>query len=193
MNLTKIKDKGFSLEPEEVTTLAHERAKDLFVSKQLYCSEAVLLTLNHGLGGDMSDELAIRLSSTLPEGLSGSGCLCGALGGATLALGLFLGRDRPGGRRDRYHALSGTRELHDLFKKRFGATCCRVLSRRVKDLPKEHFEQCADMTGAAAGLATAIILRERPEIIRQVDFAFLNKRESKMSSLVRKAVNSVIF
>ncbi|HIJ36997.1 MAG TPA: hypothetical protein HPP59_06975, partial [Deltaproteobacteria bacterium] len=95
MRLTKIKDRGLSPEPEEVSQLAKERAKDFFVSKQLYCSEAVLVTINHGLGGGMSDELAIRLSSTLPEGLAGSGCLCGALGGAILALGLFLGRDRP--------------------------------------------------------------------------------------------------
>ena len=193
VRLAKIKDRGLSPEPKEVSQLAQERAKDFFVSKQLYCSEAVLVTINHGLGGGMSDELAIRLSSTLPEGLAGSGCLCGALGGAILALGLFLGRDRPGDRRDRHHALLGTRELHDLFKKRFGATCCRVLSRKVKDLPKEHFEQCADLTGSAAGLATGIILRERPGIIRQVDYVFFNKRESKMGSLVRKAVNSVIF
>ena len=193
MNLAKIRDRNLSPEPEEISRLAGERAQDYFVSKQLYCSEAVLMTINHGLGGGMSDELAIRLSSTLPEGLAGSGCLCGALGGAILALGLFLGRDRLGGRRDRYHALSGTKELHDQFKKRFGATCCRVLSRKVKDIPKEHFEQCAGLTGAAAELATAIILRERPEIIHRVDSAFLNKRESKMGSLVRKAVNSVMF
>ena len=188
-----MKDRRPPPRPEEISQLAQERAKDFFLSKQLFCSEAVLLTLNHGLDGGMSDELAIRISSTLPEGLAGSGCLCGALGGATLALGLFLGRDRLAGRRDRNHALLGTRELHDLFKKQFGATCCRVLSRKVKDLPKQHFEQCAGMTGTAAALATQIILRERPEIIRQVDYAFLNKRESKMGSLVRKTVNSVIF
>ncbi len=193
MPLAKIKNRVLSPKPEEISQLTQERAKNFFLSKQLFCSEAVLLTLNHGLDGGMSDELAIRLSSTLPEGLAGSGCLCGALGGAVLALGLFLGRDRPGGRRDRNHALLGTRELHHLFKSRFGATCCRVLSRRVKDLPKQHFEQCAGMTGTAAGLATKIILRERPEIITQIDYAFLNKRESKVGSLVRKTVNSVIF
>ena len=44
----------------------------------------------------------------------------------------------------------------------------------------------------AAGLATGIIIRERAEIIRQVDYVFFNKRESKMGSLVPKAVNSVI-
>ena len=192
MNLTKINDRILSLDPEEIATLAQKRARDLFESKQLYCSEAVLFTLNHGLGGGMSDELAIRISSTLPEGLSGSGCLCGALGGAALGMGLFLGRDRLGGRCDRYHALSGTRELHDRFKEKFGATCCRVLSRKVKDVPKKHFEQCAGMTGAAAGFAATIILRECPEIIGQVDIPFLNKKESKMGSLVRKAVNSVI-
>lgn len=192
VNLIKIKDRGLSPELKEVSQLAQERAKNFFMSKQLYCSEAVLVTLNHGLGGELTDELAVRLSSTLPEGLAGSGCLCGSLGGAILALGLFLGRDRPGGQCDKHHALTGTKELHDLFKKRFGATCCRVLSRKVKDLPKQHFEQCVGLTGFAAGLAAEIILRERPRIIKQVDYAFLKKRESKMISLVRKAVNSVI-
>ncbi|MCJ7809931.1 MAG: C-GCAxxG-C-C family protein, partial [Desulfobulbaceae bacterium] len=116
---------------------------------------------------------------------------CGALNGGTMALGLFIGRNGPGFF-NRRPVMQATRELHRQFKRRFGATCCRVLSRKVKDLPKEHFEQCADLTGAAAGLATGIILRERPEIIRQVDYVFFNKRESKMGSLVRKAVNSVI-
>ncbi|MBW2709531.1 MAG: C_GCAxxG_C_C family protein [Deltaproteobacteria bacterium] len=192
MHLIPLKERDLPPEMEEISRLTEERAKDFFLSKQLYCSEAVLVTLNHGLGGGMTDDLAIRISSTLPEGLAGSGCLCGALGGAVLALGLFLGRDWPGSQRDSHHALVGTRELHDLFVKRFGATCCRVLSKEVKHLPKQHFEQCAGLTGAAAAFATEIVLRERPRIIRQVDYAFLNKRESKMGSLVRKAVNFMI-
>ncbi len=145
-----------------------ERAENLYLTHQLLCSEAVLSVVNHGLGGGVSDDVAIRMASALPVGIGNSGCTCGALSGAVLALGLFLGRDRPGAS-DRKGALSSANVLHDRFKQLFGSSCCRVLSKDVKHDPRRHFKHCAKLTAQAAELAALIILEKRPELIDGCD------------------------
>jgi len=80
----------------EVARLVGKRAGNLFDTGQLLCSEALLVVMNRVLGGGMPDELAVRLASTLPRVIGESGCTCGALAAGALALGLFLGRSRPG-------------------------------------------------------------------------------------------------
>jgi C_GCAxxG_C_C family probable redox protein len=166
---------------EELLEAVNRRARNLYVTHQLFCSEAILVTLNHGFGGGLSEDMAIRLASTLPEGLGGSGCLCGALSGGVLALGLFLGRDRLGGK-DKNNALLASKTLHDLFKERYGSICCRVLSKKVKQDPKAHFRQCADLTAVGAELAARLILERRPELVEQADLGYLNRKDSKIVS-----------
>jgi hypothetical protein len=85
-------------EIREVAKLAGEKAHNLFMTGQLLCSEAVVAVVNRALGGGLSDDVAIRMAACLPQGVGDSGCLCGAVNGGALALGLFLGRDRPGAR-----------------------------------------------------------------------------------------------
>lgn len=162
---------------ELLATLIRERAENLFITGQLMCAEAVLSVLNQSLNGGLPPEMAIRLSSGLPEGIGGSGCICGALSGGIMALGLFLGRDTPGllnGRSIR----SISKELHDRFKDRFGATCCRILLRQVKTGSTEHFNLCATHTGWAASTAAQFILEKRQELISQADWPYLKKTDS---------------
>ncbi len=47
-----------------------ERAKNLYLTGQLLCSEAVLVVLNKELGGGLSDDTAIRLGSALGRSVS---------------------------------------------------------------------------------------------------------------------------
>ncbi|MEJ2725304.1 MAG: C-GCAxxG-C-C family protein [Deltaproteobacteria bacterium] len=170
---------------QQLTGLACRRARNLFLTHQLLCSQAVLVTLNQGFGGGLEGDIAIRIASALPEGLGGSGCLCGAVGGGVLALGLFLGGSRPEGRvRRRVQAAS--KELHDLFRGKFGSTCCRILSKNSIADPKKHFNQCADLTGEAAGMTAGILLSGRPELVERAVWPYLERVDSAAGAALRR-------
>ena len=70
------------------------RALNMYQTRQLLCAEAVLVALNHGFGGGLSDDQAVALAAPFCVALGDSGCLCGALSGAVMGSGLFLGQDR---------------------------------------------------------------------------------------------------
>ena len=82
------------------------------------CAEAVLAVVRKHLRPDMPEEV-VQTASGFGGG-SGSGCICGAVSGATIGFGLLLGPDRK-----RIARL--TRELHAWFRERYGVTCCRTI------------------------------------------------------------------
>jgi C_GCAxxG_C_C family probable redox protein len=160
------------------------KAQNLFLTRQRWCSEAVFIVLNQGLRGGLPVETAVRLASGLGEGLGGRGCICGALNGGVLALGLFLGTSTPGwhnGKRVR----TASSELHDFFRQSFGATCCRVLTKDVPSASKEHRRQCALRTGRTAEETARIILRKRPELVKEIDWTYLNQRDSRVGAALK--------
>ncbi len=176
---------------EELVRVAGERAHNLFMTGQLMCSEAVLTVVNRALGGDLSDDMAIRLTACLPQGMGDSGCLCGAVSGGALALGLFLGRNRPGAR-DKRKAMESAGSLHDGFKEEFKSTCCRVLSKKVKHDTSLHMKQCAHFTRTATEMAIGTILRKRPELVEKADWDYLRKRDSRIGSKIRMLASMAI-
>jgi C_GCAxxG_C_C family probable redox protein len=169
-----------------VPALIGERARNLFLSRQMYCSEAVLVTLNQGLGGSLEEYQALALAAPFSEGVGKSGCMCGALGGALLALGLFIGGTTPARRRAAVQKASG--DLMERFKTFFGSSCCRVLSKKNTGDSKSRFNQCARLTAQAAALAAELIIEHRPELEHVVDFCFLNVRDSATAGLVKTAL-----
>lgn len=173
------------MDSENLIDLIGQRAGNLFLTGQLLCTESVLSVINQGLKGDLPPELAIRIASGLPEGLGGSGCLCGALNGGVLALGLFLGRNRPGfGNGSRVRAC--TRLLHDRFRETFGGTCCRILTRDFRHDRQLHFNHCAELTAGAARMAARIILHKRPDLAGSADYAYLKERDSLHQARIKK-------
>ncbi len=168
----------------ELARVAGERAYNLFDTGQLLCSEAVLAVANRALGGDLTDDLAIRLTACLPQGVGDSGCVCGALSGGVLALGLFLGRDRPGSR-DKRNAMNAASALHNSFKGEFKSTCCRVLRKNVKHDSKAHMRQCSRFTRATTEMVVRIILQRRPALVEKADWDYLRKRDSRVGSRIR--------
>ena len=88
-----------------------QRARTLFESRELLCSEAIVCALAEAFGGELTPERAKALASPFPEGLGGSGCVCGALSGGTLGLGAYLSASLP-----RRKVRQAARELHDAFK-----------------------------------------------------------------------------
>lgn len=161
-----------------------DRARNLYLTRQMLCTEAVVTAMNQGLKGGLTDAQATAMSAPFCVALGESGCLCGALSGAVLASGLLIGKD--GAYRHRKSMRESARRLHDQFKSAHGATCCRVLSRKVKHDKKVHFEHCAGLTAQAAEMAARLVLEKRPELASQADHASINRRQSVFGGMVSR-------
>lgn len=170
--------------------LIRERTANLFITRQLWCSEAVLSVLNHGLDGDLPEDLAMRLGAGLGEGFGGSGCTCGALTGGAMAIGLFCGSAGTGLNRSR-SARRLSRNLHDQFKNDYGSTCCRVLTKDLVQGSEAHFKQCAEHSAQAAAIAATLIIEAQPERISRADWDYLKLRDTRLKAGL-KIVGSLI-
>ncbi len=128
-----------------------------------YCCEALMCAIRDNFELDVPREV-IAMSSGMAVGVGKSGCLCGALNGGIMALGMFFGRTEPNGPQDpkSIKCMELTKELHDWFKVANGknATCCRVLTREFDMGRGEHKEQCIRFTGLAAWKVAEIVVRE---------------------------------
>lgn len=174
---------------ENVVTSCRTRAENLYDTRQGLCSEAVTLALNNGLGGGLSDSRAVGISAGFAASIGDSGCLCGAVSGAVLCVGLFLGE--AGVSRKTIRRECG--DIHEQFRSLHKSTCCRVLTRKFKDArngPK-HRLQCSGFTGECAELAARAILRHRPELLTDVDSSYLHRRDSFVGGIVRAAVRAL--
>ncbi len=164
------------------------RAEDLYRSRNHLCADALLLTFNDALGGGLSEQQAVGLTSGLSIGQGGSGCLCGAVSGGALALGLLLGET--GAYRHSGRVREAVNQLHERFKLEHRSTCCRVLTKNVKHDEDAHFDQCAGLTADAARMVADILFEHRPELAGRVDRAYVDRRESGgLRGLVRRIRN----
>jgi C_GCAxxG_C_C family probable redox protein len=110
-------------------------AEALYLSGKMHCAEAVLAAIKNSFRPDLSSDV-VRLAAGFGGG-SGVGCICGAVSGGTMALGLVLADDPR-----RVKKL--TRDLHTWFKQEYGPTCCRVIL-------ETHGKVCPTLTGMVAG------------------------------------------
>jgi C_GCAxxG_C_C family probable redox protein len=112
------------------------------------CSEAIFLAFRDWLGLEVPREM-VCMATGMGGGLGHAGCICGALNGSAMVLGLLKGRtDKDQNREDAY---SVTREFHDRFESFFNYTCCRNLNPHPFDT-KEHLRNCIKITGNTAKL-----------------------------------------
>jgi C_GCAxxG_C_C family probable redox protein len=174
---------------EELIAQIKKRAGNLYQTRQLLCTEAVLVTLNKVFNGGLSDAQAIAIAAPFGIGLGDGGCICGALSGAILASGLFVGGDQP--YRKRQVMRKSARELHDEFKAAYGSTCCRVLSRNIRHDQQAHFQQCARLTEGAAEMAARLILDLKPELITSAEGSFLSRRDSGIGAMMKRLLRMV--
>ncbi|MCD8553298.1 C-GCAxxG-C-C family protein [Seleniivibrio sp.] len=115
---------------EEILNKAAEDAVRLFKSGYS-CSEAVLLSFETNTEKCFSED-AKRGMSAYVEGLSGSGCICGALSGGVFVLSTLGGRltrDEPIDK-----LKTAVRTFHDDFRKEFSSACCRVITAKSAKL-----------------------------------------------------------
>ena len=82
---------------EKLIEEARQTAESYFKRGEFYCSESVITTINEMLDQPFEPKLA-KLASGFPIGIGKSGCLCGAVSGGVMALGLAYGREKQIGR-----------------------------------------------------------------------------------------------
>ncbi len=167
------------------------RAGNLYQTRQLLCTESIVVTLNKALNGGLSDAQALAVSAPFSMALGDSGCICGALSGALLACGLFSGNDHS--YRHRQRMRRNARQLHDAFKTANGSTCCRVLSRNVNHDQKAHFQRCAILTSDAAEMAARLILYQRPKLVQGTDEGFLQNMGPKIGAMMKRLFRYVYY
>lgn len=135
-------------------------AEDLFRGG-FFCSEAVVSSIRSNFEMDVPEEV-IAMASGFPIGIGRSKCLCGAVSGGVMAIGLVFGRTvQKDPQVEQTLALS--KELHDWFKAANGknALCCRILTKEFDMGAGEHKEQCIRFTGLVAGKVAEMIIREK--------------------------------
>lgn len=136
-----------------------KEAEDMF-RNGFFCSEAVLSTIRRNFEVDVPEEI-VAMASGFPVGIGRSKCVCGALSGGVMALGMFFGRTVQKDPKVEKN-LEVAKELHDWFKEANGkgVTCCRILTREFDMAKGEHKEQCIRYTGLVAGKVAEIVIRE---------------------------------
>ncbi|MEI6305328.1 MAG: C-GCAxxG-C-C family protein [Deltaproteobacteria bacterium] len=138
------KRKKPSLEGAELAEFCQIEAEALYRSGKYHCAEAVMETIRRNYSPTTPETVVTAVSGF--GGGSGSGCICGAVSGGTVAMGLVL--------QDKKAVTHLTRELHSWFKEKYGVTCCKVI--RANN-PKGV---CPVLTGEVAGKIAAMLGRK---------------------------------
>jgi C_GCAxxG_C_C family probable redox protein len=103
------------------------------------CAQAVLQATT-----GRNDPELLAMAEAFGGGIGKSGCLCGAVTGGVMALGLS-GKPKLGG------------QLVAAFRAEFRTTCCRALSKDYPWLSREHKANCRRLTVAAAGMVEQLL------------------------------------
>lgn len=121
----------------EVTTAVALSLK--YFRNGYFCSEGIVKAFNevYQLG---LDDVSKKMATGFGLGLGESGCACGAVTGAVSILGAIAGRTKVF-ESDRIVQLA-TKELHDRFRAKHKAICCRVLTKSVEWGSAKHKILC---------------------------------------------------
>ena len=129
------KAKAVNITGETVAEQVAAEAEALYRSGKMHCAEAVVAAIKNKFRPDLPVGV-VGLAAGFGGG-SGTGCICGAVSGGTMALGLVL-------QDDTRSVKKLTRSLHKWFKEEYGATCCKVIL-------ETRGKVCPTLTGRVAG------------------------------------------
>ena len=135
-----------------------DEAEELFRSGTFFCSEAVLYAINKALGKPYNDDI-VKMASSFPIGLGKAQCLCGAVSGGELALGIVYGRNKDEAMNPKMFEVA--KGLHDFIIKEYKATCCRVITRKWAGdnfMSPERKQHCITITGVVAEWVANVLI-----------------------------------
>ena len=138
------KSSKLSQEGLELSELCQAEAEQLYRSGKYHCAEAVLEAVRRHFAPDLPESIVGTVSGF--GGGSGTGCICGAVSGGTVALGLILA--------DKKETTRLTKDLHVWFKERYGVTCCKTIRQTHKGV-------CPMLTGEVAGKIAEMLVGAR--------------------------------
>jgi len=120
-------------------------AEALYRAGTHHCAEAVLEIIRRHFSPEIPESIVATVSG-FGSG-SGAGCICGAVSGGTVAIGLVL--------HDKKASTHLTRELHTWFKEKYDVTCCKTIRQN-------HKGACPLLTGEVAGKVAEMLARQSP-------------------------------
>lgn len=178
-----VKDKTISETMSDADTLQAIRvqAEGYFQRGEFFCSEAVVHTLNEFLNWPFPEEIT-KLASAFPIGIGKSGCVCGAVSGGVMALGMVYGRSHGEAMNEKMFPVAAA--LHDHVKKMYKSTCCRVLVKEYDFSSPERKAHCVRITGEVAAWVAKQLLDD-PEILKT-----LEQKTSIVSDLTKIAAQT---
>lgn len=146
--MTLVNTKEFT--KEEILDRVQADAEKLYRDGTFFCSESVVQTINELLGKPY-DENVVKLASGFPIGMGKAGCLCGAVSGGQMALGMAYGRVE--GEAMKEKMFEEAKGLHDYVISEYKSNCCRVITRQwagddFKSAGRK--EHCIEITGKVA-------------------------------------------
>lgn len=125
-----------------------ELAAATYYERGFHCGESVVKAVNEVLDHPLPPEV-FRMASGFCEGLGGSRCICGALAGGVMAVGLTAGRSSA---EDEWEpAYDGAAELRRRWIEDQNAETCDEVVRRIggMHLP-ERWAHCTMLVGRTA-------------------------------------------
>jgi C_GCAxxG_C_C family probable redox protein len=132
-----------SLEGMELAEICQMDAEALYRNGTHHCAEAVMEAIRKHFAPDVPEAVVAAVSGF--GGGSGTGCICGAVSGGTVAMGLVLN--------DKKATAHLTKELHIWFKEKYGVTCCT-------NIRQTHKGVCPVLTGEVAGKIAEMLGRK---------------------------------
>ena len=132
---------------EELIKKIREDSEELFENGTFFCSEAVLTVINNYLGQPYHPDV-VKMASGFPIGMGKAGCLCGAVSGGQMALGIVYGREQ--GEAMQEKMFEEAKGLHDHIIEDYKSCCCRVMTRQWKGdqfKSPERKKHCVAITG----------------------------------------------
>ncbi len=139
-----------NLNKQEFLDKVRTDAENYFDRGEFFCSEAVVQVINDALGKLYPDEV-VKLASGFPIGLGKAQCLCGAVSGGEMALGMVYGRVH--GENMNPVMFEKAKALHDFVKDEYKSLCCRVITREWAGdnfQSPERKAHCIEITGKVA-------------------------------------------
>ena len=138
------------------------------MSNRFVCSESVLLATCEAFGVEIDEKVIPKIAYAFAGGIGNTGAVCGAVAGATMAIGLIKDRGKT------MEEMLSTLELAAEFRKRFEAEMGTISCRELTGLDLTAQEDMAKLMNsdvpqtvcfpavAAAHRLVTELLRETP-------------------------------